>query len=322
MSLVALWVIVALAAGILEVVVPAFGFVFVTLAALLAAVLALLGIGQTTQVVVFAAATLLFLLVLRRFFVRRLGAAGVPVAHRRAHGKLAEVTEAIDPVRGSGRVIVEGHDWAARAAVPDRRRERAFASTAPTGSCSSSLRVQTRRLRLIPLPVVARPARTRPLRAHRARQVDQGRAAEAGQADRAARPLPQAGRRGAERDRAVPRLGAGHDRPARADHADRAAARHHARQRHDEGGRRHLLRDRGPRALDLRGAEPRLGHRAARALRPAQRDRRARSRPHADLARHDQHAAARRARLGHPAVGRQDHAGRAQEHRPAVRTSS
>jgi regulator of protease activity HflC (stomatin/prohibitin superfamily) len=32
-----------------------------------------------------------------------------------------------------------------------------------------------------------------------------------------------------------------HHRHARADHEDRAAARHHARQRHDGGGRGHLL---------------------------------------------------------------------------------
>ncbi|MEP6995361.1 MAG: NfeD family protein [Acidobacteriota bacterium] len=118
MSLVALWVIIALGAGILEVAVPAFGFVFVTLAALFAAVMALLGFGLTTQVVVFAAATLLLLLVLRRVFVRRMGARGVPSRTDTLQGKLAEVTEAIDPVRGSGRVIVEGHDWAARASAP------------------------------------------------------------------------------------------------------------------------------------------------------------------------------------------------------------
>ena len=118
MSQVAVWVIVALGAGILEVVVPAFGFVFVTLAALLAAVLALLDYGLTVQVVAFAASALLFLFVLRRFFVHRLRGPGVPSRTEAITGKLAEVTEPIDLVRGSGRVIVEGHDWAARASVP------------------------------------------------------------------------------------------------------------------------------------------------------------------------------------------------------------
>lgn len=118
MSLVAVWVIVALGAGILEVVVPAFGFVFVTLAALFAAVLALLAYGLTVQVIAFAVSALVFLFVLRRFFVHRLRGPGVPSRTEAITGKIAEVTEPIDPVRGLGRVNVEGHDWAASAIVP------------------------------------------------------------------------------------------------------------------------------------------------------------------------------------------------------------
>ena len=119
MSLVAVWVIVALGAGILEVVVPAFGFVFVTLAALLAAVLALLAFGLTTQVVVFAASALLFLLVAAAV-LRARGSAAAPAcrrAPRRSPASSPRSPTPIDPVRGSGRVNVEGHDWAARASV-------------------------------------------------------------------------------------------------------------------------------------------------------------------------------------------------------------
>ena len=50
-----------------------------------------------------------------------------------------------------------------------------------------------------------------------------------------------------------------HHRHARADHEDRAAAGHHARQRDDGGGRGHLLPHRRSRARDLRGAEPAAG---------------------------------------------------------------
>jgi membrane protein implicated in regulation of membrane protease activity len=118
MSRALLWVIVALGAGILEVVIPAFGFVFVTLAALLAAVLALLSVGVAVEIVVFAAATLLFLFVLRPVFVKRMAGSGVPSRTEALRGRMAEVTEPIDPVRGTGRVLVEGHDWAARSAIP------------------------------------------------------------------------------------------------------------------------------------------------------------------------------------------------------------
>src|SRR5262245_40168858 len=117
MSLVVLWVIAALVAGILEVIVPAFGFIFVTLAALAAAVLAWFHLGLALQVVVFAVLSLALIVLLRPLFLRRLGP-GVPDRTDMLKGKLAEVTEPIDPVRGTGRVIVEGHDWAARALVP------------------------------------------------------------------------------------------------------------------------------------------------------------------------------------------------------------
>ena len=117
MSLVVLWVIVALVAGILEVIVPAFGFIFVALAALVTAMLAWLQIGLAFQVVIFAALALGLIVLLRPVFLKRLGP-GVPDRTDALKGKLAEVTESIDPVRGTGRVIVEGHDWAARAPVP------------------------------------------------------------------------------------------------------------------------------------------------------------------------------------------------------------
>ena len=203
-----LWVIVALAAGILEIVVPAFGFVFVTLAALLAALLALVGVGTSVQVVVFAAATLFFLLVLRPLFVRRLGGPGVPSRTDALLGLLAEVTEPIDPVRGSGRIIVAGHDWAARAAMPLAAGTRVKVEGADGIVLIVSPRVVGGPHAAAAVALLLPAWSSRPLRAHRARQVDQGRPAEAGQADRAGRQVPQEGRRGPERHRSVPRLGA------------------------------------------------------------------------------------------------------------------
>ncbi len=121
MTLLALWLVLALVAGIVEVVVPALVFLFVAVAALLTAGLAWFGVSPTVQVVFFAAASLLLLLVVRPLFAsRRIGGAGVPSRTEAIAGKLAHVTEAIDPVRGTGRVNVAGEDWAARsaAAVP------------------------------------------------------------------------------------------------------------------------------------------------------------------------------------------------------------
>lgn len=119
MSMMALWLILALAAGIVEVLVPAFLFLFVALAALLTAVTVWLGFSVTIQVVFFAASSLLLLLLVRPVLAsKRLGGKGVPSRTEALAGKLGHVTEAIDPVRGTGRVNVAGEDWAARSASP------------------------------------------------------------------------------------------------------------------------------------------------------------------------------------------------------------
>ena len=114
-----LWLIAALTAGIVEVLVPAFVFLFVGLAALLTAVTVWLGFSVTLQVVCFAASSLLLLLLVRPVVAsKRLGGKGVPSRTEALVGKLGHVTEAIVPVRGAGRVNVAGEDWAARAAIP------------------------------------------------------------------------------------------------------------------------------------------------------------------------------------------------------------
>jgi membrane protein implicated in regulation of membrane protease activity len=48
--------------------------------------------------------------------LRKLGARGVPTRTAELLGKVGEVSVAIDPVTGGGRVSVSGEDWAARSA--------------------------------------------------------------------------------------------------------------------------------------------------------------------------------------------------------------
>jgi len=119
MSLLALWLILALVAGIVEIVVPALVFLFVGLAAALTAGAAWLGFSPTVQVVFFAASSLLLLLLVRPVFAtKRLGGKGVPSRTDALVGRRGHVTEAIDAARGCGRVSVGGEDWAARSAEP------------------------------------------------------------------------------------------------------------------------------------------------------------------------------------------------------------
>jgi len=117
MNWTSLWLIAALVAGIVEILVPLFGFIFVSLAAVVAAIAAAAGVAPAGQVVLFAVSLLFFLAVLRPIAKRTLRARGVPSRTESLVGRRAQVIQPIDPVVGMGRVNVGGDDWAARASV-------------------------------------------------------------------------------------------------------------------------------------------------------------------------------------------------------------
>lgn len=113
-----LWIGLAVVAIGVEFVATSFIFLFVAVAALVAAGLAVLTIGLPVQLVVFAVLALLLPVLLRPHLVRRFSGRGVPSRTDALLGATGEVTDAIDPVRGTGRVVVNGQDWAARSSRP------------------------------------------------------------------------------------------------------------------------------------------------------------------------------------------------------------
>jgi inner membrane protein len=112
-----IWVALAILAAIIEVSIPHFGVVFVSVGAVAAAMVAAVGLGFVAQVIVFIAALGLSLGLLRPRLVKQLGARGVPSRTDTLIGKEGMVTQDIDPRIGTGRVNVGGEDWAARAAT-------------------------------------------------------------------------------------------------------------------------------------------------------------------------------------------------------------
>jgi len=112
------WIGLAIVAIGVELVVTSFIFLFVAVAALVAALLAVLTLGLPLQLVVFALLALLLPVLLRRHMVERFSGKGVPSRTDTLIGATGEVTETLDPIRGSGRVMVNGQDWAARSIGP------------------------------------------------------------------------------------------------------------------------------------------------------------------------------------------------------------
>ena len=89
-------------------------FLFLAIAALLAAAVGAAAFAAGPQVAVFVVAALILPTVMRRRLLDRLSGRGVLSRTEALFGESALVTESIDPQRGTGRVMVNGTDWAAR----------------------------------------------------------------------------------------------------------------------------------------------------------------------------------------------------------------
>lgn len=113
-----LWVTVAIVAGIVEVSIPHFGLIFVSLAGIAAAGAASFGHGTPFQLLVFVIVLGASWFAIRPRLVGRTDAPGVPSRTDTLLRKEGVVTHDIDPVLGAGRVNVGGEDWAARCTTP------------------------------------------------------------------------------------------------------------------------------------------------------------------------------------------------------------
>lgn len=117
-NVVVAWIVVAVVAAVIEISIPHFGLIFVTLAALAAAGVAYGGFGAMLQSAVFIAALAITFFGLRPRMMSNLGSKGVPSRTDTLLGRDGIVTFDIEASVGAGRVNVGGEDWAARSATP------------------------------------------------------------------------------------------------------------------------------------------------------------------------------------------------------------
>ncbi len=110
------WLGLALVAAVLEISLPHFGCMFISVGAVAAAAAAYLGYGIPTQIGTFVVVMTVSIVVLRARLLDRVGGAGLPTRTGPLVGRHGMVTHDIDPTTGTGRINVGGEDWAARSA--------------------------------------------------------------------------------------------------------------------------------------------------------------------------------------------------------------
>ena len=113
-----LWVTLAVVAGVIEMAIPHFGVIFISLGAVAAGIAAYLALTVPVQIVLFIVVVGVGFAVLRPWLLAGMNSRGVPSRTETLIGREGIVTLDIESAVGAGRVNVEGQDWAARAVTP------------------------------------------------------------------------------------------------------------------------------------------------------------------------------------------------------------
>ncbi len=110
----AIWILVALALGVLEIVTVSFFSSLFALGALVAAILALFTENWPLQAIVFTVASVLFLWLLRPSLAKIYGGERKQTNADRMIGTVGVVVQAIDNMQAEGQIKANGEIWTAR----------------------------------------------------------------------------------------------------------------------------------------------------------------------------------------------------------------
>lgn len=112
-----IWIVAALIFSLLEMVSPSFGFIFASASAVVAALVSLRW-GPIEQLVSFSVVVIAFLFTVRPRLIAKLHSQNeIPTRSQALLGMHGKVTHEIDPATETGRVTVNGEDWAAQSPV-------------------------------------------------------------------------------------------------------------------------------------------------------------------------------------------------------------
>ncbi len=113
--MVILWLIIALAAGIVEAITVSLVSVWFAIGAVFSAISAGVGASVTVQIIVFLVSSLILMLLTAPLCKRFRLTAKSPTNADRLIGCVGIVTEAIDPLISKGEVRIKGQSWSAQA---------------------------------------------------------------------------------------------------------------------------------------------------------------------------------------------------------------
>lgn len=112
------WLAIAVVALAIEAANLSLIFLFIGIAALLAGTVSAVGVPLLGQLIIFAVAALIVPTFLRPRLLMKLQSKGIVSRTDALIGQTGRITQRIDPIAGTGRVIVGGHDWAASSTEP------------------------------------------------------------------------------------------------------------------------------------------------------------------------------------------------------------
>lgn len=134
------WIVVAIAAGVIEASTAGLISVWFAIGALVTMVPAWLGWSFNAQLAVFIASSALALFITRPFFKRIMSVKETPTNADMIIGERGTVTVEIDNIAGRGRVLAGGLEWAARSADGEKIEKGATVEVAALSGVTLSVK--------------------------------------------------------------------------------------------------------------------------------------------------------------------------------------
>lgn len=109
------WLILMIICGVIELGTAGLTTIWFALGSFIALLVSLTGVGEGVQIAVFLIVSFLSLILARPLAVKFMGGKRVKTNYETVIGEVVRVTEQINNIDGTGKAVVNGQEWTARA---------------------------------------------------------------------------------------------------------------------------------------------------------------------------------------------------------------